>query len=142
MFEFCDKDHARTSKTFLLYTFSSVIIWWRLRPLWNWYYKEIWSSLIYNTSARHERHEFNTSAERATRVQHECHTNGTCTTLVKNFDFDNDTSENIFWNPCIYYRQVKDYKERNNFVLRTTFWKCHVPMPKFVWKVHRKNWIL
>ena len=25
---------------------------------------------------------------------------------------------------------MKDYKERNNFILRTTFWKCIVLMPQ------------
>ena len=24
---------------------------------------------------------------------------------------------------------MKDYKERHNFILRTAFWKCLVPMP-------------
>ena len=27
---------------------------------------------------------------------------------------------------------MKDYKERNNFVLKTTIWKCIAPMPKCV----------
>ena len=34
---------------------------------------------------------------------------------------------------------MKDYKERKDFILRTTFWKCFVPMPKFVRKVHHKT---
>ena len=34
-----------------------------------------------------------------TRVQHECYTNDTRATRVKDFDFDNDTSENIFFTP-------------------------------------------
>ena len=36
--------------------------------------------------------------------------------------------------------QMKDGKERNYFSLRTTFWKCHLPTLKCVWKVHHKNW--
>ena len=48
-----------------------------------------WSSLIYNMSARHERHE--------------CYTNDMSATRVKNFDFDDDTSKNIFSQPYIYY---------------------------------------
>ena len=69
------------------------------------------SSLIYNTSPRHERHECDTSGTseiRATRVLHERHeyytndTSTTRTTRVKNFDFDNDTSKNIS-QPYIYY---------------------------------------
>ena len=65
-----------------------------------------------------------------TQVRHERYTKDTSATRVKNFDFDNDTSENIFSHP---------YKERNNFILRTPFWKCHVPMQKCGWKVHHKN---
>ena len=38
--------------------------------------------------------------------------------------------------------QVNDYKERNNFFLRTTFWKCFVPLTTCVWKVLHKNWTL
>ena len=64
------------------------------------------SSLIYNTSARHERHEWHeckTSKTWATRVRHECYTNDTSATRVKNFDFHNNTSKNIFSHPYIYY---------------------------------------
>ena len=39
----------------------------------------------------------------ATRVRHECYTNDTSTTRVKNFDFDNGTGKNIFSHPYIYY---------------------------------------
>ena len=44
-----------------------------------------------------------TSATRATGVRRECNTNDTSATRVKNFDFDNDTSENIFSHPYISY---------------------------------------
>ena len=40
-------------------------------------YWKTWSSLIYNTSGRHERHEYDTSATRATRVRHEWDTSPT-----------------------------------------------------------------
>ena len=43
------------------------------------------------------------SAARTKRVRHECYTNGKSATRVKNFDFDNDTSKNIFSHPHIYY---------------------------------------
>ena len=36
-------------------------------------------------------------------MQPECCTNDTSVTQVKNFDFDNDTSKNIFSHPYIYY---------------------------------------
>ena len=44
-----------------------------------------------------------TSDKIATRVRHECYTNNTSATRVKNFDFDNDTTKNIFSHPYIYY---------------------------------------
>ena len=77
------------------------------------------SSLIYNTSARLERHECNTSDTNATRVRHQrheykrllltirvrhnCYTNDKSSTRVKIFGFDNDTSKNIFSYHYIYY---------------------------------------
>ena len=90
------------------------------------------SSLIYNTSARHERHECNTSdtsetramrvqhkcntsATRATRVWHECYTNDTSATRVKNFDFDSDTSKNMFLHPYIYYMARERLRGEENF---------------------------
>ena len=67
-------------------------------------------SLIYNTSARHEQHEWDTSDTSATwmlhktkRVWHECYTNDTSATRLKNVDFDNDPSENMFLYSFIYY---------------------------------------
>ena len=36
-------------------------------------------------------------------MRHECYTNNTNPTRVKNFDFDNGTSENIFSHPYISY---------------------------------------
>ena len=68
------------------------------------------SSLIYNTSTRHERHECHTRATLATLVwhswantiQHKCYINDVSATWVKNFDFDNDASKNIFSPPYIY----------------------------------------
>ena len=60
-------------------------------------------SLIYNASARHERHECDTRDTNATRVRHKWDTSDTSATRVKNFDFDNDTSKNIFSHHCIYY---------------------------------------
>ena len=35
-------------------------------------------------------------------MRHECYTNSTSATPVKNFDFDNNTSENIFSHSYIY----------------------------------------
>ena len=87
------------------------------------------SSLCYITSTRHERNECDKCATRTTRV--------------KIFDLIT-TQVKTFSHPYIFTAiwQMKDYKERNNFILRTTFWKCLVPMPKCVWKVYHKNWTL
>ena len=49
------------------------------------------------------RQKCNTCATLTTRVLHECYTNDTSATRVKNFDFDSYTSKNIFLHPYIYY---------------------------------------
>ena len=103
---------------------------------------EIWSSLIYNTSTRHGRHECDTSDTNATRERHErheCCTSATRTIWVKNFYFGNYTSKNIFSHPYIYYSvwHVKDCKERNNFVQELPFVNASFPWRKT--KVHHKN---
>ena len=81
-----------------------------------------------------------TSATRVTRMRQECDTsatrvpdtNGTSATRVKNFDFVT-TWVKIYFHTLIFtIWQVKEYKERNNFILRTTFWKCLFSMPKCV----------
>ena len=95
------------------------------------------SSLIRNTSARHEQHKSNTnktSETRATRVRHECYANNTSATRVKNFDFDSDTSKNILLNPYIYCMaterlqgQEKFYElpfENTSFICVNAFKKC------------------
>ena len=48
------------------------------------------------TRVRHERHQCDTSAERVLHERHECDTS-------EKFDFDSDTSKNIFSHTCIYY---------------------------------------
>ena len=99
------------------------------------------SSLIYNTSARyerHERHECNTNATLATRARHErqmCDTSATITTRVQHewkILMLITTRVKTYHTLLFTIWQVKDYKERNNFILRTTFWKCLVSMPKCV----------
>ena len=49
---------------------------------------------------QHGQHQCNPSE---TQVQQECSTKGTSATSVKNFDFDNDTSKNIFSHLYVYY---------------------------------------
>ena len=74
--------------------------------------------LFYNTSGRHERHEWDTndtSTTRRTRVRHECYTNDTSATRVKNFDFHNEMSENIFSHLTLAVWQMKDYKGEEQY---------------------------
>ena len=73
---------------------------------------------------QHGQHQCNPSE---TQVQQECSTKGTSATSVKNFDFDNDTSKNIFSHLYINYMANKDYNERNNFILRTTLGNASFP---------------
>ena len=94
----------------MIYTFKSNSIWW--------------SSLICNASARQEQDKCDKSDTSATRVRHERH--------------EYDTSEKIlilkitwvktyFHIPIFTIWQVKDYKERNNFILSTAFWNASFP---------------
>ena len=85
-----------------------------------------------DTNRTRVRHECDTSETRTTRVLHECYTNDTSATRLKNFDFDNDTGKNIFSHPYIYYMTSERLQGEEQFKLRTTFRKCLVSMPKCV----------
>ena len=52
-------------------------------------------------------HKCNRDATRTTRAQHECYTSNANGKQVKNVDFDNDTSKNIFSQTYIYYMASK-----------------------------------
>ena len=54
------------------------------------------------TQATRMQHEWDTSNTSATPVQHQCYTKDTSATRVKNFDFDSNTSKNIFLQTYIY----------------------------------------
>ena len=99
------------------------------------------SSLIYNTSVRHE---CNTNATRVLHEWHECDTSATRTTQVRHewkiLILIMTRVKTYFHTPTFTIRQVKDYKERNSLILRTTFWECLAPMSKCVWKMLHKNW--
>ena len=112
-----------------------------------------WSSLIYNMSARQERHECDTSATQATRVWHErrdsdtsetiarhywdtsdtsaarvqeCDTNDTSVTGVKNFDFENGTKGNIFSHPDISYVTNETLQGEEDFYFKNYLLEmCH-----------------
>ena len=79
---------------------------------WNW---KLRSSLIYNTSARNERLECNTTATPETQVQYKCYTNNTNVTRVKNFNFANDTGKNIFSHAYIYYMASGRLQQEEQF---------------------------
>ena len=61
------------------------------------------------------RQECETSATRTARVQHKCYTKNTSATRVKNFDFDNDKSENIFSHPYISYMASERLQGKEQF---------------------------
>ena len=95
---------------------------------------------------RYEGYECDTSATWVLHERLKCDTSATRTTRVwreqKILILIIRQGKTYFHTPIFTIWQVKDYKERNNFILRTTFWKCIVPLPKCVSKVHRKNWTL
>ena len=97
----------------------------------------------------HEQHEGDASNANAARVRYKrrrCDTSATWTTRVrhewKTLVLIRARVKTYFQTPALAIWQMKDYTERNNFILRTTFSKCLVPMPKCVWKVYDKNWSL
>ena len=87
-------------------------------------FKKRWSSLIYNTSVRHERHECNTSDTSATRALHE---RQDCDMGEKNLILITTRVKTYFHIPIFTIWQEKDYKERNNFILSTTFGNASFP---------------
>ena len=93
-----------------------------------------WSSLIYNMSARHERHECNTSETRTTQVRHECYTNDTSPTRVKNFNFDNGTGKNIYSHLYIYYMLSEILQGEEQFNTKNYFLEMSRFHAKIRWK--------
>ena len=109
------------------------------------------SGLFYNTSARHQRHKYNTnntsstcmrqeqrdcetSETRALHERHKCDSSAARTTRVqykwKKLILIMTREKTYLFLPIW---QIKIYQERNNLILRTTFGKCLVPMPKWIW---------
>ena len=68
-------------------------------------------------------------------MQHECYTNGTSAKRVKNFDFDNDTSKNIFSDPYIYYMVSERLQGEKQFHSKNYLLK----MPRFHAKMRLKS---
>ena len=73
------------------------------------------------TGVRHERHECNTSAAQVLHEQHECNTSEKILILMT------ARVETYFHILIFTIRQVKDYKERSNFILSTTFGNASFP---------------
>ena len=74
-----------------------------------------------NTSAtrvQHDRHECDTSAKQTARLRHKKKKLNLITRRVKTY----------FHTPILAIWLMKDYKERNNFILRFTFSICIVQM--------------
>ena len=95
------------------------------------------------TPVQHEHYEYDTSETRATRVQHKCDTSATRTTRVwhewKTLILITTPVKTYFHTSTFTTWQVKDYKERSNFILRTTFWKHLRSMPKMHLKIARQK---
>ena len=103
------------------------------------------SSLFYNTSARHGRHECDTNDTSATRVRHGRHECDTSATRVLHQQHESDTSatrttpvqheweililistrgKTHFHIPILAIWQMKDYKERISQTVFSTWPKC------------------
>ena len=72
------------------------------------------------------------SATLTTQVRHKCYIYDTSAARVKNFDFDNNTSENIFSHSYSSYMENEKLQGEEQFNSMTSFWKSFVPMPKCV----------
>ena len=84
------------------------------------------------TRVKHELHECDTST---TRVRNECYTSSTSTTRMKKFDFDNNTSKDIFSHPYIYYMASERLQGEKNFHSKNYL----LEMPRFHAKMHLKS---
>ena len=120
---------------------SNLVLWLCQQRIAIWSTFLIWSILQHEcqtraTRVRHERHKYGTIVTRGTQVRYEgdssgeCDTNSTIAARVKTY----------FHTLTLGIWQMKDCRESTNFTLRTTFWKCLIPMPKCVWKDHHDNW--
>ena len=128
---------------------SSIYCWWSETNLcFQWYsflerlHYYFWSSLFYNTNARHERHECHTGDANATLVLHERHECHECYKNDRhendtswNVDFDNDTSENIFSYPYNSYITNERLQAEEKFLFKNYL----LEMPRYHVKMHLKN---
>ena len=75
------------------------------------------------------------SATRVTHKRHECYTNSTSETRLINFDFNNDTSENIFSHPYIKYMANERLQGEEQFPSKN----CLLEMSHSHPKMHLKS---
>ena len=68
-------------------------------------------------------------------MRHKCYTNDTSATPVKNFDFENDTSENIFSDPCISFMANQRLQGENQYHYKN----CLLKMPRSHAKMRLKS---
>ena len=80
------------------------------------------------TRVRREQHEWNTNAARVLHERHECNTS-------ENFDFDNNTSKNIFSHPYIYYMACERLHGEKQFHSKNYY----LEMPRFHAKIRLKS---
>ena len=86
------------------------------------------------TQVQHERHECDMSATWMTRVRHEWHTNDTSATGVKNFDFHNNTIENIFSHPYNNYMANERLQREEQFHFKNYLLEMYRSHAKMRWK--------
>ena len=91
---------------------------------------------------RCKQHECNTSVtemlhERHERAQHECYTSNAKEKQVKNVDFDNDTSKNIFSQTYIYYMASKRLLGEEQFHSKDCLLEISSFHPKVRWNSFR-----
>ena len=88
-----------------------------------------------NASVTRVRYDQHECDTSVTRVRHEWYKNDTSTARVKNFDFDNDTSKNIFSHPYIYYMASERLQGDKQFLSKNFL----LEMPRFRAKMHLKS---
>ena len=108
--------------------------WMRYSIFFHW---KLWSSIPYNTSARHKQHERNTRNTSVTRLWHKwdsynrnvawvLHERRECDTSQKSLILVTAWVKTYFYTPILAIWQMKYCKKSNNFLLRTILWKCLV----------------
>ena len=80
-------------------------------------------------------HKCNKDATRTTQAQHECYTSNANEKQVKNVDFDNGTSKNIFSQTYIYYMASKKLLGEEQFLSKDCLLEMSFFQPKMRLKI-------